>query len=168
MIRLAKLTDYGLVIMAMIARLDSMHARLAADPLQHTARDLAHASRLGVSTVSKLLKSLQQHGLLVSHRGVKGGYTLARGPETISIAEIITALEGSIALTECSRGPRGACSIEGTCTIRANQQIINEVVRGALERVTLSDLVQPMRLVTIRTSAGERIPAIGYVSGRTQ
>lgn len=168
MIRLAKLTDYGLVVMALIARQDSMAAGRVDGHGLHTARDLARASRLSVSTVSKLLKSLHQHGLLVSHRGVKGGYSLARGSETITLAEIITAFEGSIALTECSRLNHSACSIEGFCSIKQNQQIINEVLRGALERVTLSDLVQPMRLVTITTSAGQHVPAIGYASGRTQ
>lgn len=168
MIRLAKLTDYGLVIMALIARHDASGPAHEGGYMLHTARDLSQKSRLSVSTVSKLLKSLQQHGLLVSHRGVKGGYMLARNPQAISLAEIITALEGSIALTECSLGHNGVCGIEGFCSIRANQQIINEVVRGALERVSLSDLVQPMRLITITTSAGQHIPAIGYVSGRTQ
>src|SRR2546426_12150391 len=94
MIRLGKLTDYGLVLLTHIAQ---NHDRLL-----HTARDLAVESRLPLPTVSKLLKELLQGGLLVSHRGIKGGYSLARMPREISMAEIIAVIEGPIALTECS------------------------------------------------------------------
>ena len=94
MIRLGKLTDYGLVLMTYIA-----HSH---DRSLHTARDLAVESRLPLPTVSKLLKELLQGGLLVSQRGIKGGYSLAREPREISVAEVIAVLEGPIALTECS------------------------------------------------------------------
>src|ERR1700680_4655587 len=90
MIRLGKLTDYGLVLMTYIAR---NHDRSL-----HTARDLAVESRLPLPTVSKLLKELLQGGLLVSRRGLKGGYSLARKPREISVAEIIAVLEGPIAI----------------------------------------------------------------------
>ncbi len=86
MIRLGKLTDYGLVLMTHFAQNN--------DRLLHTARDLAVESRLPLPTVSKLLKELLQGGLLVSHRGIKGGYSLARKPREISVAEIIAVLEG--------------------------------------------------------------------------
>ncbi len=94
MIRFAKLTDYGLVLMTIMAR-DSVAA-------VHTARDLAAASRLPLPTVSKVLKQLLQSGLLTSHRGLKGGYGLAKEAAEISVAEIVAAIEGPIALTECS------------------------------------------------------------------
>src|SRR5437660_12711171 len=96
MIRLGKLTDYGLVLRTCIARSDTHDSGL------HTALDLAKMSRLPLPTVSKVLKELLQSGLLVSHRGIKGGYSLARDAHEISLAEIVTALEGPIALTECS------------------------------------------------------------------
>src|SRR5438270_13588885 len=94
MIRLGKLTDYGLVVMSQIAQ------RPPAD--LHTARDLAAKCHLPLPTVSKILKTLLQGGLLVSQRGIKGGYSLAREPGLISIAEIISVLEGPVALTACS------------------------------------------------------------------
>src|SRR5215471_17409204 len=104
MIRLAKLTDYGLVLMTIMAR-----QSLAAN---HTARDLAASSRLPLPTVSKVLKQLLQSGLLISHRGTKGGYGLAKSPADISVAEIVTAMEGPIALTECSTDTTGLCDLE--------------------------------------------------------
>jgi FeS assembly SUF system regulator len=162
MIRLGKLTDYGLVLMTCIARTQGEAGDL------HTARDLARMSRLPLPTVSKVLKELLQSGLLVSHRGIKGGYSLARDAHEISLAEIVTALEGPIALTECSTDISGLCDLERCCPIKSNQRIISQVVRGALEKVMLSDLVQPLQLTAIKDAAGKLVPIIGYASGRMQ
>lgn len=160
MIRLGKLTDYGLVLMSHIAR--SPVERL------HTARALAVQCHLPIPTVSKILKALLQGGLLDSHRGMKGGYTLARGPHLISIAAVIAALEGPLALTECSLDIAGLCGLESSCPIKDNQRIINQVVRGALERVTLSDLIRPMRLTAIRDGRGNLVPMVRVVPGSMQ
>jgi FeS assembly SUF system regulator len=158
MVRLGKLTDYGLVLMTIFARGDSLPLR--------TARDLAVESRLPLSTVSKLLKQLLQSGLLTSHRGIKGGYILARNPSEISVIEIISAIEGPMALTECSTDVTGLCNLESFCPIKSNQQIINQAVRGVLDRITLSDLVQPMHLTSIKDTRGRIVQTIA--SGRIQ
>jgi FeS assembly SUF system regulator len=158
MVRLGKLTDYGLVLMTYIARNHELPLR--------TARDLAVESRLPLSTVSKLLKQLLQSGLLTSHRGTKGGYILARDPQDISVVEIIAALEGPMALTECSTDVTGLCDLEPCCPIKTNQQIINQAVRGVLDKITLSDLVQPMQLTNIKDARGRVVPTIA--SGRIQ
>jgi FeS assembly SUF system regulator len=160
MIRLGKLTDYGLVLMT--------HMAQNHDRLLHTARDLALESRLPLPTVSKLLKELLQGGLLVPHRGIKGGYSLARSPREISVAEIIAELEGPIALTECSTDISGLCDLEPCCPIKNNQRVISQAVRGALDNVMLSDLIQPLHLTTIRNASGDLVPVIGFQSGRTQ
>jgi len=159
-IRFSKLTDYGLVLMTVMAR-DHRSA-------VHTARDLASASRLPLPTVSKLLKQLSHSGLLSSHRGIKGGYGLAKEPADISVAEIVTAIEGPIALTECSTDVTGICDLECSCPIKANQRIISQVMRGALEKVALSDLAQPMQLTAIRDVHGRLVPTIVHSSGRVQ
>lgn len=158
MVRLRKLTDYGLVLMTCIAR--------SRGPSLRTARDLAVESKLPLSTVSKLLKELLQSGLLVSHRGTKGGYVLAREPQDISVIEIIAALEGQMALTECSTDVTGLCDLEPCCPIKSNQQIINKAVRGVLEKITLSDLIEPMQLTNIKDARGRVVPMIA--SGRIQ
>ena len=158
MVRLGKLTDYGLVLMTLFARGDGLPLR--------TARDLALESRLPLSTVSKLLKQLLQSGLLTSHRGIKGGYILARNPREISVIEIISAIEGPMALTECSTDVTGLCNLESYCPIKSNQQIINQAVRGVLDKITLSDLVHPMQLTSIRDTRGRIVPTIA--SGRIQ
>jgi FeS assembly SUF system regulator len=160
MIRLSKLTDYGLVIMTYVGR-------KRAGTL-HTARGLALESGLPVPTVSKLLKLLQQSGFLASTRGTKGGYSLSREATEISVAEIIAALEGPIALTDCSTHITGLCEIERACPAKHNQRVINQVVRGALERLTLADLVHPLRVTAIKTQNGNFIPSLALTSGRTQ
>jgi len=158
MVRLGKLTDYGLVLMTCIAGGQGLPLR--------TARDLAAESRLPLSTVSKLLKQLLQSGLLVSHRGIKGGYILAKEPREISVIEIIAAIEGPMALTECSTDVTGLCNRESFCSIKTNQQIINQAVRGVLEKITLSDLMQPLQLTSIRDARGRIVPMVA--SGRIQ
>jgi FeS assembly SUF system regulator len=160
MIRLAKLTDYGLVLMTTMAR----HSRAQV----HTARDLASVTRLPLPTVSKVLKQLLQSGLLVSHRGNNGGYSLAKEPSDTSIADIVAAMEGPIALTECSTDITGLCDLERSCPIKTNQRTISEVVRGALEKVMLSDLAQPLQLTAIRGVDGKLVPVAGHPSGRVQ
>ena len=134
----------------------------------HTARDLAALSTLPLPTVSKLLKQLLQSGLLVSHRGINGGYSLAKEPADISVAEIVAAIEGPIALTECSSDVSGLCDLEPSCPIKSNQRIISQVVRGALEKVTLSDLVQPLQLTAIQDVHGNLVLPSVHSSGRIQ
>jgi len=134
----------------------------------HTARDLAAQCRLPLPTVSKILKTLLQRGLLESHRGIKGGYALAQDPQRISVGAIIAALEGPLALTECSIDIAGLCDLEPSCPIRDNQRLINQVIRGALEKVMLSDLIRPMRLTAIRDSRGNLVSTVSVVAGRMQ
>lgn len=109
----------------------------------HTARSLAKATRLPLPTVGKLLRQLSECKLLSSHRGVKGGYNLARDAAEISVAEIVLALEGPIGFTECSV-VKGLCNMERSCAIKSNSQIIGDALRDALQHVTLFDLNHQM------------------------
>ena len=90
--------------------------------------------------VSKILKTLAREGILLSHRGVKGGYSLAKQPASITIGDVIGALEGPIGMTECSTSP-GSCEQETSCPVRINWQRISHAVRGALQKIPLSDMV---------------------------
>ena len=160
MIRLDKLTDYGLLLLTCMVRSHDVALR--------TARDLAAESGLPLPTVSRLLQDLLKGGLLVSQRGIKGGYALAKEPGQISIAGVIAVLEGPIALTVCSSGTAGLCDLESRCSIKNNQRVISEAIRGVLERLTLADLAQPLRLMMISDARGRALPAIGIAPGRTQ
>jgi FeS assembly SUF system regulator len=160
MVRLDKLTDYGLVLLACIARGHDVPLR--------TARDLAAESGLPQPTVSRLLQDLLKGGLLTSYRGIRGGYKLAKAPRDISVAAVIAALEGPITLTVCSSGVKGQCDLELHCAIKGNQRVINNAVRAVLEQVTLADLMQPLQLMTIHDTHGKSVPTIAVASGSIQ
>jgi FeS assembly SUF system regulator len=130
MLRMSKLTDYGTMVLAQLAA--------NAQGLS-TAGQVADATHLGQPTVSKLLKSLVHAGLVVSTRGVQGGYALARPAAAISAAEILDALEGPFAITECS-SVGGTCDLESYCRVGGAWQRINQSIRRALENVSLADL----------------------------
>src|SRR5262249_30183936 len=82
-------------------------------------------------------------GVLVSHRGTNGGYSLARDAAEISVAQVISALEGPIAVTECGTEVPGQCGLESLCPLRSSWQNINRAIRGALEGLSLSDMIRP-------------------------
>jgi FeS assembly SUF system regulator len=135
MLRVTKIADYGIVMLTY----------LAAHPgTTHNARDMARATRLPLPVVSKVLKLLAREGVLESHRGTKGGYGLARHPRDISVAEIIRALEGPIAVTECTDRVNGDCDFETRCPVRTNWQRINTAIHQALEGITLEEMAQPL------------------------
>lgn len=136
MFRISRLTDYGILTLTYLAR--------DPDLAKHNARDVAEQLHLPLPTVSKILKVLARSGLLVAHRGVRGGFGLARPAKAITIAEIITALEGPIALTVCGDDTTHDCAIEQHCPCRDNWQKINHAVRGALDKITLADMAHPL------------------------
>jgi FeS assembly SUF system regulator len=134
-IRLSKLADYGIVMMTNMAR----------HPLrQHNAAGIAAESHIPLPMASKILKALARAGLLASHRGAKGGYGLARAAEAISVAEVIVALDGPIALTSCIEDGPGGCEIESLCPARANWQRINDAIRSALDDITMAEMAQTL------------------------
>ena len=130
MLRIGKLTDYATVILAMLA---TDRSRVL------TAGALSERTHIASPTVAKLLKQLHRAGLVNSTRGTHGGYQLARDPEHISAAAILDALEGPIALTECSAGS-GHCGIEHTCSVGRTWQRVSVAIRRALSEVTLAQL----------------------------
>ena len=135
MIRMSKEADYGVIILARFAG--------EAERLTRSAREVASETRLPLPMVRKVLKILTREGFLISHRGVKGGYILAAHPSVISIAEVIHAVEGPIAMTECIEAP-GECNHEPQCQLRNNWHKINETVIQALGKITLSDMIRPL------------------------
>jgi len=130
MLRISKLTDYGTLILAQLP----VNGRGLASAVQVSA-----TTHLAHPTVSKLLKAMVRAGLVVSTRGAAGGYALARPPGEISAAQIIDALEGPVAITECSVAA-GSCSLESVCRVGHAWQKINVGIRRALAEVTLADL----------------------------
>lgn len=137
MIRLTNLADYGVVLMCEIARLGRTDSTERVN-----AQGLSGATGVPVPTVSKILNALGRAGVLVSHRGLKGGFTLARAPEAISVVDVIEAIDGPIALTQCVDKESGACSLDQVCCMKPHWQTINQTVRTALEGITLAELAR--------------------------
>lgn len=149
MLRLSKLADYGTVIMVCMAQNPQ---------ILFTAKDLAAKTHLRWPTVSKLLKLLANSELLLSLRGIKGGYKLAKSPDHISVAEIIYAVEGQGGLTECSY-LKGECALEPVCNIKYNWNMINHAVATALNSISLAHLSQP-KLKEVHLNVKQIMPRI--------
>lgn len=147
MLRIAKLTDYATGLMTQMAQQPGRWV---------SAQQLAVELSLPAPTVARLLKLLGRAGLVVSQRGKGGGYGLARPAREISVAEVIAAIEGPVALTECALGD-GRCSLERDCATRANWRVISQAVQVALEAVSLADMAAP-RLSPVQFSSLHQQP----------
>jgi len=132
MLRLTKLTDYGILLLTHIA---ADETRLFA------SNDLSNATRIPSPTVSKVLQALLGAGLLESIRGAKGGYRLARPADQITVREIIDCFEGDIALTECNLD-ESSCDQLSVCATQNSWKRINEAVRGVLDNISLKDMTE--------------------------
>lgn len=134
MLAINRLTDYAILIMA----------RMAAHPDQSVqANALADQIILSYATVRKLLKILAHHGLLISSRGPKGGFRLARPPGEISLADVMRAMGGPMELTQCCAGQHAACGLTAHCTLQGHWQRINQGIHALLAATTLAHLAIP-------------------------
>lgn len=132
MIRITKQTDYGVVLLNAMSQ--------STDVLLST-RDLSEGTQIPLPMVQKILKLLTRAELVHSQRGAGGGYRLAREAEAISVAEVIEALEGPIAITEClTEELDHSCQHAQGCSTRGNWNSINLAIRQVLEQFKLSDM----------------------------
>lgn len=142
MLRISKLTDYGTVILALLA---------SQPDRQLAAAEVAERTRIALPTVSKVLKTLQRSGLVMSTRGSHGGYQLAKPASEITAVHVLDALEGPFAITECS-GEHSSCGLESDCRVGHVWQRVNSAIRRALADVTLA------QLAGVERSAGTVVP----------
>ena len=134
MLKLNRMTDYAVVALSAMA--------MAPERVFPTAQ-LAQHCGLQAPSIAKLMKQLAHAGIVESHRGAHGGYTLARKAEDITVTSIITALEGPIALTACVTGAEETCCVEQTCPMRGNWNQVNMAIQTALDSISLVDMTQP-------------------------
>lgn len=132
MVRISRLTDYGIQLLATFAKRPEEG---------FNSRGLADAAGIPEPTVRKLLKVLSKAQLLVSRRGAQGGYRLARSPEQISIGEIIAAIEGPVAMTRCNEPGGEGCERERYCPLRGNWQAVNQSIQNTLAHLTLLQMI---------------------------
>ena len=130
MLRLNKLTDYAVVILCHMARHN----------VQHSTSLLAVETGLNEPTVAKVLKDLIKSNLITSTRGATGGYTLGAAPETITIRQVVEAIEGPITLADCVEGHATGCAVQ-ICGTRGNWDQANAAIIAALDNVKLTDMM---------------------------
>jgi FeS assembly SUF system regulator len=130
MLRLSRLSDYAVVVLL----------RLGSGESVQTSSGIAAATGIPEPTVAKVLKMLTSAGLATSVRGARGGYFVARGLGSVSIADVITAVDGPIALTACVDGAAVSCEVSGQCALHGHWDVVNQAILGALEAISLAEL----------------------------
>jgi FeS assembly SUF system regulator len=133
MLRISKLADYATIVMVYMAHMLGVH----------NARDIAMHTHIALPTVSKILKLMAQKGLVVSQRGVKGGYSLAKDPEQISMADILSAIDGDLRMTDCH--VPGSCSLEPICAVRSNWSLLSHAIFKSLSELSLATMAKPIQ-----------------------
>lgn len=133
MLRIGKLTDYGLVVLNQLALVGSV---------KQSTDDIAQATGLSVSTVRKVMKAIVDAGLVIAQRGSKGGYRIALAPTQISVLDVVQAFEGPVSLTECSADDNH-CEITDSCSLSSNWAGVNDVLLRVLKGITLDDIRNP-------------------------
>lgn len=132
MIKLSKMTDYAVVLLADMAKRGGILVN---------ATTLAEATKLPEPTVSKILKALARHKIVASTRGMNGGYTLGRAPHDINMAHVVTALDGPIAITACVDESAELCDRADTCSMKGQWNPVNQAMQSALENVSLQQMI---------------------------
>jgi FeS assembly SUF system regulator len=133
MLRLSKLTDYAVVVLIRLG-----DCQRAGEDCVQTSPGIAAATGVPEPTVAKVLKALASAALVVSQRGARGGYRLSRPLDSVTVADVIGAIDGPIALTACVEG--GGCDVGGLCAVKGRWDLVNDAIRDALTGITLADM----------------------------
>jgi FeS assembly SUF system regulator len=137
MIKLSRLADYGIVILC-----DMASAQADSQELLHSARRLSERTMLNEPTIMKILKLLVKADIVSSVRGPKGGYRLNRPIRTISILDVVNAIDGQVALTLCSEAHGTEhCAHQEHCNLRHGWSRVNVALKETLERFSLADFL---------------------------
>jgi Rrf2 family protein len=132
MIRLSKRTDYGLMAIRHLALLPAGACR--------SAREIAREHRIPQALMAKLLQRMARRGLVAAHHGTKGGYQIARPPASITLREVVEAIEGPMAIVECLDLCKPECDQDATCTVKTPLHQVQRRIVEILARTTVTDL----------------------------
>ena len=139
MLRVSKMTDYSVVILSFF---------VAGTPgVIWKATKIAECTLLPLPTVSKILKLLSKGGILESHRGVQGGYSMSRYADDITVADIVRSIDGPVALTECVDVEESGCAVESLCPMRGGWDKLNSKINKVLESVNLREIAAPVDFI---------------------
>lgn len=139
MIKISKMADYAMQILSILMQQDGCMS----------VAKCAEKTALSEATVSKVSKALVEAGILVSLKGAKGGYQLAIPPETISLARIVGAIDGPLALTECSK-ENHCCPQQASCIQQHNWKTISQIIFDVLDRISLADMAMDLSQEKVR------------------
>jgi Rrf2 family protein len=137
MLKISKKADYGMMAL--------MHLAQHQDRASWNAREIAERYGIPIELMAKILQKLVQRGFLMSHHGTNGGYSLARPAETITAAEVISAIEGPLSLTSCV-SDEGFCMQFDKCNIKSPLQRLNDGVVQMLSHITIAQMNQQQQL----------------------
>lgn len=146
MLRISKLADYSTVIMVFLAQGQALAS----------VTDIANATLISKPTVSKLVKRLVQANLLISERGAKGGYRLARATDNISVADIVYAIEERTGMTECTDAHK-QCALQARCQISQHWRVIDNAISSVLKNVSLTSLIRPANILQFKPKLKEKV-----------
>ena len=134
MIKLNKITDYAVVILGLLS---------SRNPNKFSTSKIANDTGLSIPTVAKVCKLLNNANLIQAGRGAHGGYFCETSPSEISVAVIVEAIDGPIAITACIEESEDLCDTQSICLLSGNWNKANNAILNALKSVTLSDLLNP-------------------------
>lgn len=138
MLRVSKLTDYAVVVLTRLSA--ESDGGCGSECCVQTSPAIAAATGVPEPTVAKVLKALSAAGMVLSQRGARGGYRLMRPLEAISVADVIAAIDGPIALTACVDGGSSGCEVHGVCAVKGRWDLVNDSIRQSLSSITLADM----------------------------
>ena len=136
MLRITKMTDYAVLILANLALHDNKLL---------TAKEIASETHISLPSTQKILKKLNRKNLVISKQGASGGYSLDPETKKLSVATLLEKLDGDLSITQCSSND-DQCEVEDFCNIGNAWQMINQRVQWALNYITLGDLIHPTRI----------------------
>ena len=151
MLRLTKKADYGLMALKFLAE----HA----DQTSLSAKDIAEAYHIPPQLLAKILQRLAKVGILRSHAGMNGGYSLLKSAREISAFEVIHAIDGPLFITSCGPSHSG-CDLTDSCTIKEPLARVNDSISGLLRSISIADLAEGSTEVTVRRSPGQELVTI--------
>jgi Rrf2 family protein len=151
MLRLTKKADYGLMALKYLAE----HP----DSASLSARDIAEAYHIPPQLLAKILQRLAKVGILRSHAGMSGGYTLLKSAREISAFEVIHAIDGPLFITSCGTST-GSCDLTDSCTIKEPLARVNDSISGLLRSISIADLAESSTEVTVRRNPGQELVTI--------
>ena len=151
MLRLTKKADYGLMALKYLAE----HS----DEASLSAKDIAEAYHIPPQLLAKILQRLAKVGILRSHAGMNGGYSLLKAAREISAFEVIHAIDGPLFITSCGPSHSG-CDLTDSCTIKEPLARVNDSISGLLRSINIADLAATSTEVTVQRKPGQELVSI--------